>query len=303
MTEIVRRPNVDAPNRSRREPALALSPRLLTPNRKGPTFFDRRHDHPMGQGYDGAGCGGRLLDLRVDSKPYPAAVGTTYRIAEVAERSGMSASTLRYYEDIGLVPRPPRTPHGYRAYGEDVLDRLAFIARAKDLGCTLRETADLLAAWETDRCEPLQTRLRRLVDARIIATERRAAEIRDTAAGLRRVAAGLAGHTPEGPCDDGCGCSATPPVVCSLDPDRLPQRIADWKALLGHAVAKEPVDDGIRLSFDGDVRAADLAQLAEAERGCCAFLRFTVTMDERGVALEVRAAPDAQHVVAALFGG
>ena len=50
------------------------------------------------------------------------------RIAEVADRSGFSAPTLRYYEQVDLLPAPRRTAAGYRAYDESVLARLAFIA-------------------------------------------------------------------------------------------------------------------------------------------------------------------------------
>lgn len=55
---------------------------------------------------------------------------TTYRISQLAERSGVPATTLRFYEDAGLL-RAERTPSGYRIYGEDAVDRLAFISSAK----------------------------------------------------------------------------------------------------------------------------------------------------------------------------
>ena len=82
------------------------------------------------------------------------------RIKEVAERSGFSAPTLRYYEEIGLLPEPARTAAGYRIYDETTVERLAFIARAKQLGCSLEEIADLTMAWDGGRCGPVQDRLR-----------------------------------------------------------------------------------------------------------------------------------------------
>jgi DNA-binding transcriptional MerR regulator len=60
---------------------------------------------------------------------------TTYRIADAAHRTGLPTSTLRYYERIGLFPAPERTEGGYRAYEELALDRIAFIAGAKELWC------------------------------------------------------------------------------------------------------------------------------------------------------------------------
>ena len=82
---------------------------------------------------------------------------TSYRIKEVAERSGFSAPTLRYYEVIGILPEPARTSSGYRSYDDATFDRLAFIARAKQLGCTLEEIADLTMAWEGGRCGPIRS--------------------------------------------------------------------------------------------------------------------------------------------------
>jgi MerR family copper efflux transcriptional regulator len=66
-------------------------------------------------------------------------------IGEVARRSGVAAKTLRYYEDIGMVDPPARTPSGYRAFDEVVLDRLAFIRSAQRLGLSLGEIRGILA--------------------------------------------------------------------------------------------------------------------------------------------------------------
>ena len=78
--------------------------------------------------------------------------GPSLRIKDVAQRTGFSAATLRYYEDIGLLPPAARTDAGYRLYGADTLDRLAFIARAKQLGCSLDEIATLNGAWDGGEC-------------------------------------------------------------------------------------------------------------------------------------------------------
>jgi DNA-binding transcriptional MerR regulator len=66
-------------------------------------------------------------------------------IGEVARRSGVSAKTLRYYEDIGLVDPPDRHPSGYRDYSDDVLDRLAFIRSAQAVGLSLGEIRGVIA--------------------------------------------------------------------------------------------------------------------------------------------------------------
>ena len=59
------------------------------------------------------------------------------KIGEVARRSGVGIEALRFYERGGLIDSPARTYSGYRVYGEDVLERLAFIKRAQALGFTL----------------------------------------------------------------------------------------------------------------------------------------------------------------------
>jgi len=67
------------------------------------------------------------------------------RVGELAKRSGHSASTLRYYEKLGLLQRASRSASGYREYTREALDQLALIQRAKELGFSLREIRALLA--------------------------------------------------------------------------------------------------------------------------------------------------------------
>jgi MerR family redox-sensitive transcriptional activator SoxR len=64
-------------------------------------------------------------------------------IGQVARRAGVAASSIRYYESMGLLPKPERL-HGQRRYGIDVLGRLAFIGVAQSAGFKLREIAQLV---------------------------------------------------------------------------------------------------------------------------------------------------------------
>lgn len=66
------------------------------------------------------------------------------RVGELADRSGLSASTLRYYEKLGLLRPASRNASGYREYTKETLDQLALIRRAKELGFSLREIRSLL---------------------------------------------------------------------------------------------------------------------------------------------------------------
>lgn len=130
----------------------------------------------------------------------------SYTIGEVAERSGFSASALRYYEGIGLVPAATRTPAGYRLYDDATLSRLTFIARAKQLGCSLEEIIDLVDIWDGERCGPVQKRFHDLVSTKLAETQRQIEEFTALAEQLRRAAVQLAGHATDQPCSDKCVC-------------------------------------------------------------------------------------------------
>ena len=65
-------------------------------------------------------------------------------IGMLAKRTGTKVQTVRYYEQIGLLPQPGRTEGGQRRYGDADLDRLAFIRHARQLGFTLEAIRELL---------------------------------------------------------------------------------------------------------------------------------------------------------------
>jgi MerR family copper efflux transcriptional regulator len=69
------------------------------------------------------------------------------QIGEAAARSGISAKMIRYYEEIGLVPRSSRRSQGYRDYDDQDVHRLRFVARARDLGFSIKEVAALLRLY------------------------------------------------------------------------------------------------------------------------------------------------------------
>src|SRR5215471_13701104 len=70
--------------------------------------------------------------------------GLRMRIGELARRSGLAATALRFYEKAGLLPDPVRTASGYREYTTDVLSRLAFIRAAQAVGLTVGEIRDVI---------------------------------------------------------------------------------------------------------------------------------------------------------------
>jgi DNA-binding transcriptional MerR regulator len=263
-------------------------------------------------------------------------MSSTLQIAEVAQRSGFTPATLRYYEDIGLLTPPSRSEAGYRLYDEASLERLRFIARAKQLGCTLDEIADLVSVWDAGRCATVQERLRATVETKISQAHARIAEMTALAAELQRAAATLSAEPVDGPCDDTCTCTTDNPtrsspqmsvplvatagahpsdgpggvaIACTLGGAEMATRLDEWNALLADkqellqgVAARRALDDGLRLEFGPNTDVSEIARLAAAEQGCCRFFDFALVIDDRGIALEVHAPAGARPVLTALFG-
>lgn len=74
---------------------------------------------------------------------------TQVRIGELAREFGLNPKTLRYYDEIGLLPAPERAENGYRLYDDAGRQRLRFIGQAKAVGLTLEEISDILALQGT----------------------------------------------------------------------------------------------------------------------------------------------------------
>lgn len=68
-------------------------------------------------------------------------------IGQAAERSGVSAKTIRYYEEIRLIPEATRTESGYRTYSEKDVATLRFIQHARGLGFSVKDVSRLLDLW------------------------------------------------------------------------------------------------------------------------------------------------------------
>ena len=68
----------------------------------------------------------------------------TFSRGVLSNKTGVNGETIRYYENIKLIPKPPRSPSGYRVYDGSHLRRLSFIKRCRELGFTLKIIAALL---------------------------------------------------------------------------------------------------------------------------------------------------------------
>jgi MerR family transcriptional regulator, copper efflux regulator len=108
------------------------------------------------------------------------------RIGELAGRSGVSAKAIRYYEQLGILAPPARTPSGYRAYDETVLGRLGFVRAAQALGLSLGEIRQIVAFRDDGMapCDHVAALLRR----HAAELERRIAELDRLRGELQRLA-------------------------------------------------------------------------------------------------------------------
>jgi MerR family mercuric resistance operon transcriptional regulator len=68
----------------------------------------------------------------------------TLTIGELAKQGKVNLETIRYYEQQGLIPKPPRLQSGYRSFPVESVNRLRFIKQAQDLGFSLKEVKELL---------------------------------------------------------------------------------------------------------------------------------------------------------------
>jgi MerR family mercuric resistance operon transcriptional regulator len=73
------------------------------------------------------------------------AIASDLKRSDLARLTGCNLETIRYYENVGLMPDPPRTALGHRRYGAAHVERLNFVMRARDLGFTLEEIRGLLS--------------------------------------------------------------------------------------------------------------------------------------------------------------
>ncbi|WP_413098630.1 MerR family transcriptional regulator [Streptomyces sp. Inha503] len=258
------------------------------------------------------------------------------RISQLAERTRVPATTLRFYETSGLLPAD-RTTSGYRLYGEDAVERLAFIGAAKHLELPLKEIAELLGVWESGTCREVKADLRPRLVAGVAAAEERAAELAAFTATLRSALEHIDALLDRtGRCDPQCGFPApaksstgqpaasrpspgpvdvalspsrraseeeverwrTAPVACSLTGEQTAQRATAWRqALTG---ARRQIPEGLCLTLPVS-RAAAVAELAAAEQGCCPFFDFRLHLDGPDLHLEVRAPAEGVGLLTELF--
>lgn len=126
-------------------------------------------------------------------------------IGRLATEAGINLETVRYYEREGLMPKPPRTPSGYRLFPPDAAQRLRFIKRAQEIGFSLKEIRELLALRVSPRTSSAEIRKR--AKAKIKDVEGKIKSLESMRQSLRKLTNAC----------DGCGPISECPIIESLE--------------------------------------------------------------------------------------
>jgi MerR family copper efflux transcriptional regulator len=113
-------------------------------------------------------------------------------IGKLAKLVQMSIDTIRFYEREGLIAPPARRESGYRDYAPEVVDRLRFIRRAKDLGFTLSEITELLALSSQGKRD--MAVMKSAAEAKLVLVGDKIRELQRIRAGLEQLIATCPGH-------------------------------------------------------------------------------------------------------------
>jgi DNA-binding transcriptional MerR regulator len=120
------------------------------------------------------------------------------KIGEVAKSAGIGIDAIRFYERRGLIDEPARSPAGYRDYPRDVVTNLRFIARAKDLGFSLKEILELLTLERRETASAVEVKA--IADRRLADIEERIRAMQRMRRALRKALDGCPGRGPIGDC-------------------------------------------------------------------------------------------------------
>jgi MerR family copper efflux transcriptional regulator len=118
--------------------------------------------------------------------------------SQLASEGGVNVETIRYYERHGLLPKPPRTPSGYRKFSEEAVTRLRFIRRSQELGFSLNEIKELLAL----RVKPGGScvDVRRKAEAKVVAVDEKIRHLQEIRTALVELTNTCSGRGPVSTC-------------------------------------------------------------------------------------------------------
>lgn len=138
-------------------------------------------------------------------------------IGEASRASRVSAKMIRHYESLGLIPPAARSDAGYRRYSANDVHLLAFIARARDLGFSIAEIAQLVSLWQ-DRSRP-SAKVKALALEHVERLERKVRELLEMKATLETLASSCHG-------DDRPECPILDSLAAADEGDAKPAALA-----------------------------------------------------------------------------
>jgi DNA-binding transcriptional MerR regulator len=142
-------------------------------------------------------------------------------IGQLAQATGVSAKTIRYYEEVGVLPRPGRTAAGYRQYAQQGVPRLLFIRRARALGLPLQRLKALTAVLDGGPRATVRPRLLLLVRAQLSAVQEQVSELQLLQGQLEQVLHRLLTRRRAPNHSEGCRCLETEVIpVRTVKPSR-----------------------------------------------------------------------------------
>src|SRR5262245_35229607 len=134
-----------------------------------------------------------------------AAMERPLTVGQLAHATGVPAKTIRYYEQVGVLPVPRRREAGYRHYSRHDVHRLLFIRRARALGLSLASLKALTAELDSGECLTMRPRLHALVSEQLCTVQQQIAEFQLLERQLSQVLQRLQTTVPT-PHTDGCQC-------------------------------------------------------------------------------------------------
>jgi DNA-binding transcriptional MerR regulator len=138
------------------------------------------------------------------------------RISELADSAGVPASTVRYYERVGLMTLPARTSSGYRDYDEDAAGQLLFITRARRMGLSCEQITSLIPVWAGTNCGAAHDRVSQLIVEKQAEIAERIAELQQFSAQLAAVGATLNAEAPPEACRADLSCCVPEPGAVAV---------------------------------------------------------------------------------------
>jgi DNA-binding transcriptional MerR regulator len=151
------------------------------------------------------------------------------RIGELAAELGLNPKTIRYYEEIGLLPEPRRTPAGYRLYEAADRERLAFVLKARAVGLSLDEISEILAVRR--RGQPPCEHVLGLLDRKIAGIDQQLRALED----VRHALVSLREEADTSTCADGSVCGIIEHHVLHRPEQAAPAEAGSIGSLGAHA--------------------------------------------------------------------